>query len=100
MSESNGGRPPRKLSPETRWEIFLQVTSKELTQAEAARKWHVDVIGIRRTVKDAALSRAPGRPTERNWELEKAHEEIAQLTQAVKAQAIELAVVRGKAGWD
>jgi hypothetical protein len=94
------------LSPETKWEIFLQVTSKELTQAEAARKWRVDVstvIGIRRTVKDAALaalSRAPGRPTERKWELERAQEEIAQLTQAVKAQAIELAVVRGKAGWD
>jgi transposase-like protein len=106
MSESNGRRPPRKLSPETKWEIFLLVTSKELTQAEAARKWHVDVstvIGIRRTVKDAALvalSRAPGRPAERNWALEKAQEEIAQLTQAVKAQAIELAVVRGKAGWD
>ena len=106
MSELNGRRPPRKLSAETKWEIFLQVTSKELSQAEAARKWHVDVstvIGIRKTVKDAALaalSRAPGRPTERNWELEKAHDEIAQLTQAVKAQAIELAVVRGKAGWD
>jgi transposase len=106
MSESNGRRPPRKLSPETKWEIFLQVTSKEMTQAEAARKWHVDVstvIGIRRTVKDAALAalaRAPGRPTERNWELEAAQAEIAQLTLAVKAQAIELAVVRGKAGWD
>lgn len=62
------------------------------------------VIGIRRTVKDAALaalSRVPGRPAnERNWELEAAQTEIGQLTQAVKAQAIELAVVRGKAGWD
>src|SRR5262245_5871265 len=107
MSESEVRRRPRKLSAETKWEIFLQVTSKELTQAEAARKWHVDVstvIGIRRTVKDAALAplaRVPGRPaTERNWELEAAQAEIAQLTQAVKAQAIELAIVRGKAGWD
>jgi hypothetical protein len=95
------------LSPETKWESFLQVTSKELTQAEAARTWHVDVstvIGIRRTVKDAALAalaRVPGRPaTERNWELEAARAEIAQLHKAVAAQAIELAVVRGKAGWD
>ena len=107
MSEVNGGRrAPRKLSAEQKWEVFLQVTSKELTQAEAARKWRVDVstvIGIRRTVKDAALaalSRGPGRPAvERNYELEAARDEIAGLTGAGKSQAIELAVVRGKAGW-
>ncbi|WP_293059264.1 helix-turn-helix domain-containing protein, partial [Mycobacterium sp.] len=68
--------------------------------------WCVDVstvIGIRRTVKDAALAalaRTPGRPaTQRDWQLEAARAEIAQLTQAIKAQAIELAIVRGKAGW-
>ena len=78
MTENGGRRRPRVLSPETKWEIFLQVTSREITQADAARKWHVDVstiIGIRRTVKDAALaalSARPGRPTtERNWELER-----------------------------
>ena len=48
----------------------------------------------------AALARKPGRPgTQRDWQLEAARAEIAQLTEAVKAQAIELAVVRGKAGW-
>ena len=107
MGEVNGGRrSPRRLSAEQKWEVFLQVTTKELTQAEAARKWRVDVstvIGIRRTVKDAALAalaRGPGRPAaERNYELEAARDEIAALTEAIKAQAIELAVVRGKAGW-
>jgi hypothetical protein len=94
------------LSAETKWEIFLQVTSREITQADAARKWHVDVstiIGIRRSVKDAALAALaakPGRPaTERNWELDAARGELAQLTEAVKAQAIELALLRGKHGW-
>ncbi|WP_423918139.1 hypothetical protein [Candidatus Poriferisodalis sp.] len=62
------------------------------------------VITIGRTVKDAALAalaRKPGRPAaERNWELEAAQAEIGQLTDAVKAQAIELAIVRGKFGWD
>jgi transposase-like protein len=94
------------LSPETKWEIFLQVTSREFTQADAARKWGVDVstvIGIRRTAKDAALAafaRRPGRPAaERNWELEHARREVDQLTEAVKSQAIELALLRGKAGW-
>jgi transposase len=103
---SNGRRRATSLSAETKWEIFLQITTGEITQAEAARKWQVDVstvIAIRRTVKDAALAalaRKPGRPgTRRDWQLEAARAEIAQLTEAVKAQAIELAVARGKSGW-
>jgi transposase-like protein len=106
VSENGARRRPRVLSPETKWEIFLQITSREITQADAARKWHVDVstiIGIRRVVKDAAmaaLSAKPGRPaTERHWELDQARGELAQLTEAVKAQAIELALLRGKHGW-
>lgn len=107
MTISRDRRRPKKLPAETKWEVFLQVTSGEITQAEAARKWGVDVstiITIRRTVKDAALAalaRRPGRPAkERNWELAAARDEIGQLTEAIKAQAIELAMVRGKAGWD
>lgn len=99
-------RNHKVLSPETKWEVFLQVTSGEISQADAARKWQVDVstvIGIRRTAKDAALAafaRKPGRPAkERNWELEAARAEIEQLRTAITAQAIELAVVRGKSGW-
>jgi len=106
MTMSNGRRRPTKLSAETKWEIFLQISSGEITQADAARKWQVDVstiITVRRTVKDAALTalaRRPGRPgKERNWELEAARTEIGQLTEAIKAQAIELAIVRGKSGW-
>lgn len=107
MSENGARRRPRVLSPETKWEVFLKVTSGEMTQADAARRWKVDVstiISIRRTAKDAALAafaRKPGRPgKDRNFELEAAHDEIAQLTNAIKAQAIELSIVRGKAGWD
>ncbi len=49
----------------------------------------------------AAFARKPGRqPAERNWELEAARTQIDQLTSAITAQAIELAVVRGKSGWD
>src|SRR3954464_13908382 len=99
-------RQPKRLSAETKWEIFLQVTGGEMTQADAARKWQVDVstvIGIRRTVKDAAmaaLGRGAGRPAkEGDWQLEAARAEIGQLTEAIKAQAIELSIVRGKAGW-
>ena len=105
MSEKPS-RKRRVLSPETKWEVFLQVTSGEMSQADAARKWQVDVstvIGIRRTAKDAALAafaRKPGRPVkERNWELDAARAEIERLRTAITAQAIELAVVRGKSGW-
>ena len=106
MSENGVRRRPRVLSPETKWEIFLEVTSREMTRADAARKWQVDVstvIGIRRAVKDAALAALATRrgrgAKERNWELERARCEVDQLTEAVKAQAIELAVLRGKVGW-
>jgi hypothetical protein len=57
MQESRRSRR-RVLSPEEQWEMFLEVTSQDLTQADVARKWEVDVsvvIRIRRQVKDAAL---------------------------------------------
>jgi transposase len=106
VSENGARRRPRVLSPETKWEIFLRVAAREISQADAARKWGVDVstvIGIRRTAKDAALAAfaaKPGRPAiERNWELEEARRENAQLTEAIKAQAIELALLHGKSRW-
>ena len=106
MAESEDRRRGRVLWPEAKWEIFLQVTSRGMTQAEVARRWGVDVsavIGIRGAVKDAALAAlAPrrGRPVkERNWELEAARREVAQLTEAVEAQAVELAPLGGKVGW-
>ena len=42
MSENGTRRRPRVRSPEAKWEIFLEVTSREITQAEAARRigWH------------------------------------------------------------
>jgi transposase-like protein len=43
MTEAQGRRRPKKLSAETKWEIFLQVTTGENTQADAVRKWQVDV---------------------------------------------------------
>ena len=106
MPQTSARRSPKKLSAETKWEIYLQVTTGEITQADAARRWGVDVstiIGIRRTVKDAALAalaRTPGRPAKkRDFQLEAARAEIGQLTEAIKAQAVELAVARGKAVW-
>ncbi len=59
MMENGKQRKRRQLSPEEKWEIFLEVTSQELSQADAARKYGVDVsviIRLRALAKDAALA--------------------------------------------
>ena len=69
MIENGKRRERRQLTPEEKWEIFLEVTSQEISQADAARKYGVDVsviIRLRALAKDAALaafaSAKPGRP--------------------------------------
>ncbi len=110
MSENKspaGRRKRRVLSPEQKWEIFLEVTSQELTQADAARKWGVDtsvVIKLRRDAKDAALAAfaaaKPGRVRDpRDLQIEQLDHEVGRLTETIKEQAIELALVRGKSRW-
>ncbi|MDQ3708357.1 MAG: hypothetical protein M3387_03465 [Actinomycetota bacterium] len=102
-----GRRKGRQLSPEEKWEVFLEVVSQELTQADAARKWQVDVstvIKIRRLAKDAALaafaSSKPGRPRSPfEVELEVERAENARLSEALKELAVELTLVRGKSRW-
>lgn len=100
-------RKRRLLSPEEKWQIFLEVTSRELTQADAARKWRVDtsvVIKLRRDAKDAALasfaaSKPGGSRDPRDVEIDMLGSEVARLTEAIKEQAVELALLRGKARW-
>src|SRR3954447_4614839 len=51
-------RKGRQLSPEEKWQVFLEVCSQQLSQADAARKWGVAVstgIKLRRLGKDGAL---------------------------------------------
>ena len=69
MMENGKRKPRRQLSPEEKWEIFLEVTSQEISQADAARKYGVDVsviIRLRALAKDATIaaftSAKPGRP--------------------------------------
>jgi transposase len=97
-------RRRRQLSPEEKWQVFLEVTSQELTQADAARKWGIDVsvvIRIRRLAKDAALAAfaasKPGRPASiEQVELEELHAENARLSEALKELAVELSLHRGR----
>jgi transposase len=97
-------RHRRKLSPEEKWQLFLEVTTGQVTQADAARKWSVDVsvvIRIRRLAKDAALaafaSAKPGRVlSPEQLELEACQQENARLSEALKELAVELSLIRGR----
>jgi len=96
-------RRRRQLSPEEKWELFLEVTSQELSQADAARRWGVDVsviIRLRALAKDAALaafaSAKPGRPASMEAvELELLRSENDRLSEALKELAVELTLHRG-----
>ena len=104
MMENGTPRKRGQLSPQEKWEVFLEVTSQQLTQADAARKWGVDVstvIRIRQLAKDAALAAfaasKPGRmPSPEQAELEAALVENDRLSEALKEMAIELTLHRGK----
>jgi transposase len=99
------GRRRRQLTPEEKWQVFLEVTSQQLTQRDAARKWGVDVsvvIKLRKLAKDAALAAfaasKPGRlPSPEQAEIEALRADNARLSEALKELAIELTLTRGKA---
>jgi transposase len=103
MSMSSGRRR-RRLTPEEKWEVFVEVTSLQLTQRDAARKWGVDVsviIKLRKLAKDAALAAfaasKPGRVVSpQDAQIEALQADNARLSEALKELAVELTLVRGK----
>ena len=104
MMENGKRRARRQLTPEEKWEVFLEVTLQQLSQADTARKWNIDVstvIRIRQLAKDAALaafaSSKPGRmPSPEQVELEAALAENDRLSEALKELAVELSLHRGR----
>jgi transposase-like protein len=104
MMENGKRKARRQLSPEEKWEIFLEVTSQELSQADAARKYGVDVsviIRLRQLAKDASLaafaSAKPGRVLSAEAvELAECRSENDRLSEAIKEMAIELSLYRGR----
>ena len=98
------GRKRRQLTPEEKWQLFLDVSSQQLAQADAARKYGIDVsvvIRLRRLAKDAALaafaaSRPGHPPLPEQAELEACRQECERLVETIKEQAIELALYRGR----
>jgi transposase len=96
-------RGRRQLSPEEKWEVFLEVASQQLTQADAAASGASTsvVIRLRALARDAALaafaSAKPGRPASiEQVELELLRAENDPLSEALKELAVELALYRGR----
>ena len=103
MMENGKRRARRQLTPEEKWEIFLEVTSQEISQADAARKYGVDVsviIRLRALAKDAALaafaSAKPGRPASAEQiELDLLRGENDRLGEALNRQIRKIIKTRG-----
>ncbi len=107
MSENGARRRPRVLSPETKWEIFLQVTSREITQADAGPQVAGRCVhdhrhpphGERRRAGGVVGQGGPAGGGGGTGSWRRPDASSAQLSEAIKAQAIELALLGGKAGW-
>lgn len=103
-----GRRRKRFLTPQEKYEIWLQLLRKEATIAEAAQRAGVDpatVIKLRLVAKQGALdalaSSRPGvRPKGVEPELAQARAEIERLSKALTEMGCRLMLVEGKGRWD
>lgn len=102
MSESRARRK-RMLSAQEKFQIWLQLSTGELSQSAAAEKYGIDpttIMRIRKVAREGALAAlAASKPGRRNdvdgAELAAAKAEIARSEETVKEQAIELVLLRG-----
>lgn len=102
-------RRRRRLTPQDKYQIWLEVTTGQGTQREIAERWRIDrstLLKIMAVAKQSALdglaASRPGRPGKSavDHDLDAAKDEIARLTETVKEQACELMLIRGKGRWD
>jgi len=91
----------RKLSPEEKYQIFLEATRKEIPIAEVLRKRGIhssDLKRIRETVASGALkefaSRKSRKPLVSATEVERLEREKARLEQTIIEQSVELSVLK------
>ncbi len=102
-------KPKRILTPEQKYDLWVRMLSGQLSQADAAAEVGVDrttVTRLRAVARDgaiAALSASkPGKPKQSRAERTRIAEletEVARLQSTIVEQAVELALLRGKALW-
>lgn len=99
----NGKREPRRqLSPEGKWEVFLEVTSQEISQADAARKYGVDVsviVRLRALAKHACDTRSW--PVGSRWvgEPQERGDLVAYGSDRIEWSPIRRQITCGSPGW-
>jgi transposase-like protein len=103
-----GRRRKRFLTPQQKYEIFMQLVRREATIAEAADQAGVDrttVMKLRTVAKQGALdalaASRPGVRTSNGVELElaAARAEIERLGEALKEMGVRLMLLEGKGRW-
>lgn len=107
-SSSGKRRKRRLLTPQEKYQVWLEVVTDQGSQREIADRWGVDrstVTSIVKTAKQGALDRLaaarPGRGAKSAEQvaLEDAEAEIGRLRETITAQAVELHLYRGKEPW-
>jgi transposase-like protein len=104
--DRRGRRQRRFLTPQHKYEVFLQLACREsTTMAEVARRWEVvpnTILRIRQVGKQAALEELPnsrpGRLRNGDPELAVAKAEIARLGEALKEMAVKVTLLEEKGG--
>jgi len=90
-----------RLTPGQKWQIFLEASRKNSTDAEVCRRWGItpwQLRAIRERVKDGAtdaLAKGPGRPR-KDVQVTELEREVERTSKALKELAIENTLLRGK----
>ena len=91
----------RRLTPEQKWQVFLEGSRKNTSDAEVCRRWGItpwQLRAIRDRAKEGAkdaFSRGPGRPR-KDPEVSQLEAEVERTSRALKELAIENTLLRGK----
>jgi len=91
----------KRLTPEQKWQVFLESSRKNTTDADVCRRWGItpwQLRAIRDRAKEGAtgaFSRGPGRPR-KDTEVTELEAEVERTSRALKELAIENTLLRGK----
>ncbi|HEX9377461.1 MAG TPA: transposase [Actinomycetota bacterium] len=91
----------KRLTPEQKWQVFLESSRKNSTDAEVCRRWGItpwQLRAIRDRARDAsteAFARGPGRPR-KDAHVAELEAEVERTSRALKELAIENTLLRGK----
>lgn len=90
----------KRLTPEQKWQIFLEASRKNTTDAEVCRRWGIQfhqLRVIRERAKDASVDafKGPGRP-KRDPNVVEMEQELQRSNKALRELAIENTLLRGK----